>query len=377
MLMLSNYQLTRNQFQFDLKNNMGKIITVRKDLKKWKEYIPVKSAEGLSYEQKIGIEKINKLDAGENVYGPSPLVIKRLSQYKGYQFYPDPEYTQLRKEIGRYAKVDKKCIFVSNGADEIIDLILRLLLNVGDEVIDCPPTFSSYSLSTTLNRGAVKTIKRTSDFSIDTDLILRLITRKTKVIFICNPNNPTGNITPLNEIVKILNTGIVVCVDEAYIEFGGESAISLLDKYSNLIIIRSFSKWAGIAGLRLGYGLMSPFLVAQLMKIKPPYNVNSASVIAGIASLQDPLYRERIVKKIISERKKLENEIKKIGGYTVTSSNGNFVYVLTTKKQLTEIKRKCEKENVSFRFYSQGAIRITVGTPIQNKKTVTIFKKNI
>lgn len=354
-----------------------KNITIRNDLKNWKEYIPVPSAESLSLDQKKKIEKIDKLDAGENTYGPSPLVMQRLSEYKGYQFYPDPEYKQLRKEIGRYTKIDASRIFVSNGADELIDLVLRLILDVGDEVIDCPPTFSSYSLSTVLNRGVVRAIKRKSDFSLDTDSILRSITKKTKVIFICNPNNPTGNITPLNEIEVILKTGIVVCIDEAYIEFGGDSAVGLLDTYPNLIIIRSFSKWAGIAGLRLGYGLMSSYFVAQLMKIKQPYNVNSAAVIAGIASLQDTTYREKIVEKIISERKRLEEEIKKIGSYTITSSNGNFVYVLTTKKQLAEIKKKCKKEYVSLRFYSQGAIRITVGTPIQNKKIIAILKKYI
>jgi histidinol-phosphate aminotransferase len=356
---------------------MKNIIKVRKDLKKWKEYIPVPSAESLSIDQKKRIEKIDKLDAGENIYGPSPLVIKSLSQYMGYQFYPDPEYVQLRKKISIYTQVSMERIFISNGADEIIDLILRLILNVGDEVIDCPPTFSSYSLSTILNRGVAKVIKRKSDFSLDTNLILQSITKKTKVVFICNPNNPTGNITPLNEIEILLNTGIVVCVDEAYIEFGGVSTVSLLDKYPNLIIIRSLSKWAGIAGLRLGYGLMSSYLVSQLMKIKPPYNVNSAAVIAGIASLEDSPYRKMIVKKIVSERQKLEKEIKKIGNYIVTPSNGNFVYVLTNNKQLIGIKKMCEKEFISLRFYSQGAIRITVGTPIQNKKIVTIFEKSI
>lgn len=354
-----------------------KNILIRKDLTNWKEYTPVQSAESLSFTQKKRIEKIDKLDAGENVYGPSPLVVKRLSQYKGYQFYPDPGYTELRKEIAKYTKVDEKSIFVSNGADEIIDLILRLILNVGDEVIDCPPTFSSYSLSTILNRGVVKVVKRKSDFSLNIDLILRTITNKTKVLFICNPNNPTSNITPLNEIKKLLRADILVCIDEAYIEFGGESAISLLNKYSNLIIIRSFSKWAGIAGLRLGYGLMSSYLVNQLMKIKPPYNVNSAAVIAGIASLQDAQYREMVIEQIVCERKKLEKEIKKIGSYTVTPSNGNFVYISTTKKQNTQIKKRCKKEYMSLRFYSQGAIRITVGTPAQNKKVITILKNKI
>lgn len=353
-----------------------KTIQIRSDLNNWKEYIPVPSAEGLSFIQKKAINKVDKLDAGENIYGPSPQVIQRLSKYLGYQFYPDPEYLSLRKEISKYTKTDVKRVFVSNGADEIIDLILRVVLNVGDEVIDCPPTFSSYSLSTILNRGIIRIVKRREDFSVDIDPIVRSITPRTRVIFICSPNNPTGTITPLSDIEKILKTGILTCVDEAYIEFGGQSATSLLNIYPNLIIIRSFSKWAGIAGLRLGYGLMSSYFVNQLMKIKPPYNVNSAAVIAGIASLQDVTYRKRVIRKITSERKKLEEELQNTGSYIVTPSNGNFIYVLVTKKQLIKIKKRCKEESLSLRFYAQGAVRITVGTPAQNKKIVSIFKKS-
>ena len=360
-----------------MKNN----IFIRNDLKNWKEYVPVPSAENISMKQKLRIEKIDKLDAGESVYGPSPLVRRRLSQFKGYQFYPDPEYRTLRKEISNYVNIDEQNIFVSNGADELIDLILRLVLECGEEVIDCPPTFSSYSLSTILNKGVVKIVKRKKDFSIDTDLIIKSITDKTKVIFICNPNNPTGNITPVSEIQKILETGVLVCVDEAYSEFGGESCISLLKRYKNLIIIRSFSKWAGIAGLRLGYGLMSEYLVKQLMKIKQPYNVNYAAVIAGIASLQDIKYREKIVSKTVKERINLERKIQEMRAYKVFSSGGNFVFIQTTKKQLKKIKKECNIKKIALRFYDsedrECTLRITVGKQKQNKKIITILNKSI
>ena len=381
MQRLKSYPLTKNRFQFDLKNNMKNNIFIRDDLKNWKEYIPVPSAESISMDQKLRIEKIDKLDAGENIYGSTPLVKRRLSQFKGYQFYPDPKYCVLRKEISKYVKVNMQNIFVSNGADELIDLILRLVLNSGEKVIDCSPTFSSYSLSIVLNRGVIKIVKRNKDFSLDTDLIIQSINSTTKIIFICNPNNPTGNITPVSEIQKILETGILVCVDEAYSEFGGESCVSLLKKYENLIIIRSLSKWAGIAGLRLGYGLMSEYLVKQLMKIKQPYNVNYAAVIAGIASLQDTRYREKTVSTIIKERKNLERKIQGMGIYKVFPSGGNFVFIQTTKEQLKKIKKECSEEQIALRFYDSedmgSAIRITVGKQRQNKKIITILKKYI
>lgn len=360
---------------------MNNKIIIRTDLGRWKEYIPTLSAESISISQRRTIEKIDKLDAGESIYGPSPLVIQRLSRFSGYQFYPDPEYGILRKEIGSYTKVKMQNIFVSNGGDEIIDLLLRLVLNEGDEVIDCPPTFNMYSLSIILNRGVIKTVKRRKDFSVDIDLVINSINNKTKVVFICSPNNPTGNITPINEIRRILETGVLVCVDEAYIEFGGESSISLLKKYENLIIIRTFSKWAGIAGFRLGYGLMSKYLVLQLMRIKAPYNVNSAAVIAGIASIQDSKYREKVLCLVINERKKLENEIQKMKEYTIFPLGGNFVFIQTTKVQLRNIKKECKTQGIVLKFYESDllgcAIRITIGTIRQNNKIIRILKKSI
>lgn len=360
---------------------MKNIIEIRNDLKNWKEYVPVPSAESIAIGQNKEIEKIDKLDANESVYGPSPFVAKKLSAFKGYQYYPDPEYRSLRKEIGKYTNVDIDSIFISNGGDEIIDLLLRLMLNVGDEVIDCPPTFSSYSLSTVLNRGILRIIKRKIDFSLDINAILKSIDEKTKVVFVCNPNNPTGNTTPLSEIQKVLETGVLVCVDEAYIEFGGESSVSLLERYENLVIIRSFSKWAGIAGLRLGYGLMSKYLVNQLMKIKPPYNVNYAAVIAGIESLRDSKYREETIRKVITKREKLKDEIIRMKQYAVFPSSGNFIGIQATGDQLAKIKMSCKEKGFSLRFYSSGILgnftRITVGTASQNREIISILKQSI
>lgn len=360
---------------------MKDIIEIRNDLKNWKEYAPVPSAESIAIGQNKEIEKIDKLDANESVYGPSPLVAKKLSVFKGYQYYPDPEYKTLRKEIGKYANVDIDSIFVSNGGDEVIDVLLRLMLNVGDEVIDCPPTFSSYSLSTVLNRGIVRVVKRKIDFSLDMNVILRSISKKTKVVFVCNPNNPTGSITPLSEIRKILETGVLVCVDEAYIEFGGESSVSLLRRYENLVVIRSFSKWAGIAGLRLGYGLMSKYLVNQLMKIKSPYNVNYAAVIAGIESLKDFKFRKGTIRKGIIKREKLEDEINRMKRYKVFPSGGNFIGIQATEDQLAKIKMICKEKGYSLRYYTSEVldnfIRITVGTASQNKDIISILKQSI
>lgn len=351
-------------------------MNIRNDISNFSEYVPVQSAEALARKKELPIEEIDKLDAGESLWGPSPLVVKRLSRFKGYQFYPDPSYLSLRKKIEEYTDVGYEQILVSNGGDELIDLLLRLMLNVGDKIIDTPPTFSSYRISTVLNRGVVLNVPRKKDFAIDTEAILRSIDKKVKIIFICNPNNPTGTVTTVDEIEKILKSGVLVCVDEAYIEYGGQSCIPLMKKYNNLVILRSFSKWAGIAGLRLGYGLMSANMVAQLMKIKQPYNVNSAAVIAGIASLEDELYRTRTIKKITDQRDMMCRRILDMNVYRVTKSGGNFLFIQAPQKILDLVQIGFASDGIAVRMLSingEGALRITIGKPAQNEKILSIL----
>ncbi|MFZ2025678.1 MAG: histidinol-phosphate transaminase [Microgenomates group bacterium] len=349
---------------------------IRNDIANFSEYVPVQSAEGIAREKGLSIEDVDKLDAGENVWGPSPLVAKRLSEFTGYQFYPDPAYLSLRKKIGKYVGVGYNRVFVANGGDEIIDLLLRLMLNVGDKVIDTPPTFSSYKISAVLNRGIVLNVPRTKDWVIDTAAILRNIDKTVKVVFICNPNNPTGTITPISEIEKILKSGVLVCVDEAYIEYGGQSCVPLLKKYENLVILRTFSKWAGIAGLRLGYSLASVNLVRQLMKIKQPYNVNFAAVIAGIASLEDMSYRKRTIKKITDEREMMYRKIAGLDVCRVIPSGGNFLFIEAEKEVLDGALKKFKDTNIAVRTLSingESALRITIGKPAQNRKVLSIL----
>lgn len=359
------------------KNNLQQYI--RKDIAGYEEYKPFVSAWDLSNRLGIPISKVDKLDAGENMFGPSPQVIKALSKYKGYQFYPDPEYKNLREAIGRYVSLDKKYIAVGNGGDEVIDLILRLVIETGDKIIDCPPTFSSYSLSTVLNRGIVVNIARKKDFSIDVEKIIDSVDKKVKVIFVCNPNNPTGNITPFSDIKKLLNTGKIIFVDETYFEFCGETTLPFIKKYDNLIILRSLSKWAGIAGLRFGFAIMSPYLVSQVMKIKMPYNVNSSAEMAGIAALEDRIYQGKVIKKIITERERMYKALKERSTLQVTPSKGNFLYIQLNLNNFSKIKKLFEMNNVAIRFfdnvYTGAAIRITVGTNKQNNQVLSILKQ--
>lgn len=352
-------------------------MNIRSDIGDFSEYVPVQSAEALALVQKMTIDRIDKLDAGENVWGPSPYVMRALSRFKGYQFYPDPSYFSLREKLATYTEVERERIFISNGGDEFIDLLLRLVLNEGDKVIDIPPTFSSYKIAVLLNRGVVVNVPRREDFSIDVEAVLRNIDETVKMVFICNPNNPTGTVTSRSEIERILKKGTFVCVDEAYIEFGGQSCVPLLRKYDNLIILRSFSKWAGIAGLRLGYGLASETIVRQLMKIKQPYNVNIAAVIAGIASLEDESYRVLTIGKIKEERDRMYRAIMEMKSYRVTKSCGNFIFLQASQTIIDRVQREFVNAGIAVRTLSVNgatALRITIGKPSQNNRVLSVLE---
>ncbi len=266
---------------------------IRKDIVAMSAYIPVASLWDLGNKFKQKPEEIIKLDAGENQFGYSPSVTEALKTGL-FNFYPDPEYKELRQALSDYVNVPINNIIVGSGSDELLDLLFRLILNEGDKVINCPPTFGMYAVAVQLNKGRLVSVPRKNDFSLDIPKIKKIINKKVKIIVVCTPNNPTGTVTDQKEIVELLETGKLVIVDEAYFEFSNRTAIPLIKKYPNLIVLRTLSKWAGLAGLRLGYGLMNSFFVEQLFKIKPPYNVNLAACAAGIATLTDKSWRGKL-----------------------------------------------------------------------------------
>lgn len=314
-----------------------------------------------------------KLDAGENPYGFSSRVGKALGNYKNYNYYPDPEYKSLRQALADYAGVKMEEIMVGTGSDELLDLILRLLINEGDKVINCPPTFGMYTALIGLNKGVIVSVPRKPDFSLDIKRIKAKIDKKVKIIIICNPNNPTGTISNERGIVELLNTGKLVLVDEAYFEFYGKTVVPLLKKYRNLIITRTLSKWAGIAGLRLGYSISAPFFVNQILKIKPPYNVNLAAEIAAKASLGDLERTNYILEKTIKERERVYSELKQISYLTVYPSSANLLYI-KVNQNFGQLKDCLMKNKIIVRVV-QDAIRLTIGTFKQNSKVIKIFRE--
>ncbi|MBM3149530.1 MAG: aminotransferase class I/II-fold pyridoxal phosphate-dependent enzyme, partial [Chloroflexi bacterium] len=194
---------------------------VRNRLKAMKSYTPIEPTDVLSQRINIPAAKVIKLDGNENPYGCSDKVKRALADYAYYHHYPDPEQRKLRKALGKYIGVGTEQIIAGSGSDELIDLILRLFVEPGDKVINCPPTFGMYPFSTDVCGGITISIPRKADFSIDVVSVKKAKDKRTKVIFVASPNNPSGNITSEAEIIALLDTGMVVVVDEAYAEFSG------------------------------------------------------------------------------------------------------------------------------------------------------------
>lgn len=262
------------------------------------------------------------------------------------------------------------------GADELIDLLLRVMLEPGDTVINLPPTFGMYDFDTRLNAGQVIAIPRRADFSLDLPAIRQAVAeRQPKVLFVTTPNNPDGSLPPANELDELLALPVLVVLDEAYIEFAGQggalgenlSRIRQVPERENLVVLRTFSKWAGLAGLRVGYGAFPGWLMPTLWNTKQPYNVNVAANAAAIASIEDRDYLAGNVARLRQERERLYAELQTIPYLRPYPSQTNFILCKVEGRSAAELKQELMKQGVLVRYYNtpllRDCIRISVGKP--------------
>ena len=343
---------------------------MRPGLATMRGYDPVEPIDVL--ERQLG-KHVIKLDGNENPYLSSPMVRNVLTKFPYYHIYPDPLQRNLREALSVYTGFPPENIVAGNGSDELIDLSLRLFVNPGDEVLNAPPTFGMYPFLVTIAAGKLVNVPRRSDFSLDVDGLCAAVSSRTRVVFIASPNNPTGDLVTRNEVRRLLATDIVVVVDEAYFEFSADSVADLLTEHPNLIVLRTFSKWAGLAGLRVGYCLCHERLAGHMLTIKQPYNVNVAGEAAAIASLQDVERLLHNVEALKRERGRLTTALGALPWLHPVPSQANFVLCrvdqkgagpLTTARRLRDGLRS---RGILVRFYeSEGLkdyLRISAGLP--------------
>jgi histidinol-phosphate aminotransferase len=355
---------------------------VRPHLLEMEPYVPILPFEVLSRQLGRAPEQIVKLDANENPYGPPASVRETLFSYPFLHIYPDPEQRELRDALSEYTGVPVQCLLPGHGADELLDLICRVFLDPGDSIIDCQPTFGMYGFDAELAGARIAVVPRREDFSADVDAIEEVITREaasvshvgrtsgvSKLLFLTSPNNPDGGLLSPQHLARLLRLPVMVVLDEAYIEFAGldRSLITWVPRYENLIVLRTFSKWAGMAGLRLGYGAFPEWLTPILLKAKQPYNVNVAATVAGLAALACRQEVQLTVDRLIGERDRLMLELGAFSFLRPHPSHANFVLCKVVDRDAAALKAYLAQQGVFVRHYNrsglQNYIRVSAGRP--------------
>ena len=314
------------------------------------------------------------LDANENAYG-SPSKEK-------FNRYPDPLQWKLKFQLSKIKVVPPENIFIGNGSDEIIDLAYRVFCNPSkDNVIICPPTYGMYGVSAHINDVEIRKVNLTAGFQLDTKAILRATDSKTKLLFICSPNNPTGNNMNRVDIIFLLNNfpGIVI-IDEAYFHYSKQKTFAHeLTSYPNLVVMQTLSKAWGLAGLRLGLCFASKDIINLFNKVKPPYNINEASQQTAMKALQNIDRVNEWIKESILQRELITKALSDISFVrTVYPSDANFVLVkVENADSLYQFLAANEivVRNRSKDTNCENCLRLTIGTPAENTLLLSAFKK--
>jgi len=313
------------------------------------------------------------LDANENPLGSIT--------EQPFNRYPDSYQVALKKKIAPIKQVKPEQIFLGNGSDEAIDLLIRATCTPGkDEIIILPPTYGMYEVSAHINDARLVKVPLNPDFQIDLPKVLAAITPQTKLIFICSPNNPTGNVLKEADIEEILTRfDGLVAVDEAYIDFApNHTFVTKLSRFPNLVVMQTFSKAWGLAGLRLGMAFASEEIIKILNKLKPPYNINTLTQELVNNSLIHLPAKEEMVKQILAERKKLIQALGLLPTVEyVYPSDANFLLVkVTGARQMYNhlIHEKIIVRDRSQVKYCEGCLRITIGTSEENRQLIASMR---
>jgi histidinol-phosphate aminotransferase len=316
------------------------------------------------------------LDANENSLG-SP-VRNDLELHR----YPTPTQDALRKKIAEWRQVDFENIFLGVGSDEAIDLIMRIFCEPGqDSIITTPPTYGMYKVSANINNLDVKEVLLTESFQLQPEKILDAADEQTKVLFLCSPNNPTANSMKQTDLLKLVSQfpGIVV-VDEAYIDFSSqESMAGLVQQYPNLVVLQTFSKSYGLAGIRLGIAISNPQIISYMMKVKAPYNINKLTAKTALDAFDNMELVKFNIQKIIEEKEYVAEQLEHAEDVEkVYPSDANFL--LFKIKNAKEVYQKLAERGVIVRYrgnepHCENCLRVTIGMPDENIRFLKTLKE--
>jgi histidinol-phosphate aminotransferase len=361
---------------------------LRAHLESLPPYTPIEPFEVLS--ARVGREpsRIVKLDANENPYGPLPVVREALGKLDFPHIYPDPESRVLRQALSRFTGVGEEYLLAGAGADELIDLLMRVFLEPGDCILSCPPTFGMYPFDAELNAARCIEIPRNVDFTLNLTSVREAVeAHQPKILFVASPNNPDGSLLDARTLDELLSLPLLVVLDEAYIEFAGADLGSELSRIRevparrNLAVLRTFSKWAGLAGLRIGYGAFPRWLMPTLWKSKQPYNVNVAASVAARVSLEHVDELTRVMERLKEERARLFSALLEIPYLEPYPTQSNFILCRVIGKEAAGLKSRLAQEHGVFvRYFDKPGlrdhIRISAGRPQDTDTLLEALEKD-
>ncbi len=317
-----------------------------------------------------------KLDMNESPYGPSPKVAEALATFHLTNRYPSIQQDRLRAAIGAFAGVPARQVVPGAGMDDVLTNLYTTFIDADDEVIIADPTFGVYRHAIGVRGGVVVDVPLgpRPDFGFDVDGVLAALTDRTKLIMVCNPNNPTGHLIPDADIERLVRAApCLVVIDEAYAEFAGQSQIGLMAHYDNVCVLRTMSKWAGLAGMRVGYGIFPEWMLGAIWSAVPAFcNISTAAEAAAIAALADTDFLRGLVERMNGDRDALADRLRAIDGVRPFPSATNFLLLSLPVPDAEPIHRELGQRGIHVRFFGNPAhgmrdcLRVSVGTAEEN-----------
>jgi len=355
----------------------------REDLVSFEPYSWEPSTEEIARSVGLRPSRIVRMDTNVSPYAPVRVLeelARRLPRLKVNQ-YPDTSYRELRELLADYAGWDQELIVPTNGADEGIDIISSAFLRAGLEAISPVPTYSYFRVSTELQGARFVPVERGEDFSFSAEQLLERYNENTAVIWICDPNNPTGNQVEEGTVRRLCEeTEALVVVDEAYFEFSGRTSLGLLRDYPNVCVVRTLSKAFGLAGLRIGYVLCTEEVARELNKARPPNSLGTVNVAGALIALRNRSYVSKVVEEIVGERKRLFGELSRIDGLKVFPSNANFLLIrFRSAEEAAAVKERLLRSGIVVRTFPGNprlgdCIRVTVCSRRENERFLRSLK---